>query len=397
MENQNFTNLKTNSSINSINSTDAIKSLSSDKLDKFDLISDFLYKNLYKKSSLHIINKRNNYNKTFNSQLIFKKKTQINPMNYDLVFSLCLDSDFPRSIPYVKALTHFSFPTIFDNRNLLFSIINHNWVGENYNNLSDFSPLTTPLEEIISNIPKFLNRLIENTSNKILVYYGDYNIDSIYDMNDFLTNQDIDFYRVDQLVKKDRKKERYVFLSDVYFLFFDPVPSGKNLGKLLFWGDLRQIQIKTDELGLFLEWKSKDKLIGFSVEFKSKNKENFKEKCLRKAQRLQEQYKIFQDDISKPAEEEIVSKMQDMNLNDLNKLVLLVKYKEDLLEKSHSMNLVRELMSLYQKIIEIQSAKGEDFKEYLQKLHKMLADKENQDSLDESKQQQVNYTFEEDN
>jgi hypothetical protein len=378
-----------------------------EQTNKFTFLSDFLSKNYNKKSILQIISKRNTNNKTFTSQLIYKKKSETNPMNYNLFFSITLDADYPRSVPIVKSLTHFSFPTLFDNRNLIFSIINHNWVGKNsespyasnlvMNENSDYSYLTSPLEEIINNIPKFLNRLIENTSNKILVYYGDYKIDTIYDMNDFLTNQDLDFFRVEQVIRKDKKKERYIVLTDVYFLFFDPAPSTRNYAKLLFWGDLRQIQIKTEDQGLFLEWKSKDKIIGFSVEFKAGIKEAFKEKCLRKAQKLQEQYKIFQDDIVKPNEDDIVSKLNDMNLNDLEKLVLLVKYKEDLLEKSNSVNIVKELMSLYQKIIEIQSAKGEDFKEYLDKLHKMLNDKETQNSLDTQEKTTVQFhSFEDD-
>jgi hypothetical protein len=390
-----------------INPGTITKKDSLEQMNKFTFLSDYLAKTFNKKNSLHIINKRNSYNKTFTSQLIYKKKSETNPMNYDLYFSITLDTDYPRSVPIVKSLTHFSFPTLFDNRNLIFSVINHNWVGKNSdspsaNNLfindnSDYSYLTRPLEEIIHNIPKFLNRLIENTSNKILVYYGDYKIDSIYDMNDFLTNQDLDFFRVEQVIRKEKKKERYIVLTDVYFLFFDPAPSTRNYAKLLFWGDLRQIQIKTEDQGLFLEWKSKDKIIGFSVDFKAGLREAFKEKCLRKAQKLQDQYKIFQDDIVKPNEDDIVSKLNDMNLNDLEKLVLLVKYKEELLEKSNSVNLVKELMSLYQKIIEIQSAKGEDFKDYLDKLHRMLNDKDTQNSLDTEEKSSVQFqNFEDD-
>jgi ubiquitin-protein ligase len=373
--------------------------------DKFDLITKSISKTFIKKRILHIIFKRNNKDNSLSLQLIYKKNTDFNPMSYDLAFSLSLDADYPKSIPQVKALTHFSFPTVFDNRNLIFSVINHNWV--NKNNLKDLKDLregnlVEPIEEIILSIPKFLSRLIENTNNKILVYYGDYKIDMIYDINDFLVNTDLDFFKVCQHLKPKKegeekvKKERYVVLTDIYFLLFDAVPHSKNLAKLLFWGDIRQIvtckgtsfSSESDSETLILEWKNNNKLIQFEMSFTNGNIKFFLDKSTRKILRLKEQYKIFQDDMSKPVEDEIVSRMKDVNLSSSNidKLIMLVKYKEEILERKHSINIIRELMSLYQKIIEILSAKGDlEFKTYLDKLHKMLTDKQIQEELEKEK------------
>jgi len=47
------------------------------------------------------------------------------------------------------------------------------------------------LNEIVERLPSFVNRILENTYNRILVYYGDYIIDHIYDINDFISNTDI--------------------------------------------------------------------------------------------------------------------------------------------------------------------------------------------------------------
>jgi hypothetical protein len=60
--------------------------------------------------------------------------------------------------------------------------------------------------------------------------------------------------------------------------------------------------------------------------------------------KLKDNFKIFQDDISKPGSEEY------QNLS-LEKLELLIKYKENLLQNKYSVNLIKELMNLYQKVL----------------------------------------------
>jgi len=77
-----------------------------------------------------------------------------------------------------------------------------------------------------------------------LVYYGDYIIDHIYDLNDFVANNDLLVLKVSQKFKKKDNvtcRSRVIVLSDVYFLLFDPVLENLNLGKLLFWGDIKQL------------------------------------------------------------------------------------------------------------------------------------------------------------
>ncbi len=70
-------------------------------------------------------------------------------------------------------------PTLYDSRNLLYSIINHHWVK------------ASSLTEMIDGIPKFIKRVEENKINNVLAYYGDYKIDKIYEMNDFLGNSEL--------------------------------------------------------------------------------------------------------------------------------------------------------------------------------------------------------------
>jgi len=399
MKNDSYEMLNTEDSISKIlkqpssnNTRDFSTSLNSNLKAKFEDIIEKITNNYNnRKNILNIIFKKNS--KTLVIQLNYKKHTDLNPLNYEIIFSITIDSDYPNSIPLVKTLTNFCFPGLFDCRNLIFSILNQNWVY-NSKNLSTEN-LSVPLEEIIMKIPQFLNRLIENTNNKILVYYGDYIIDMIYDINEFLANSDLDFFKINQYYRVPRKlekfKERYVILTDIFFLLFDPVPNSRNLGKLLFWGDIKQMKWKqisktmVDD-SVLLEWNAEDvKQIDFEIKFLNSSLKEFIEKSTSKAKRLSDTYKIYQDDIHKPT---VNDKKESLTENvagpeNLEKLVALIKYKEELLTNQQSINLVKELMSLYQKVIEILSAKNDpEFIIYLKKLHAMLENKEIQEQLE---------------
>lgn len=333
------------------------------------------------------LNKKDDTQQKLTVQITYMRYTKLNPLPVNIVFVIIITNEVPETLPIVKCLTNFSFPTCFDNRNLLYSIINHHWVSN------------SNIEEIIEKIPSFITRVMENNHNKILVYYGDYIIDKIYNINEFLANSDLSFFKIHQFVRKGKdkiKKDRYIILTDIYFLLFDPVPDMKNLAKLLFWGDIRQIisckGSSSNTESILLEWKNDNRMvINFEILFLSSSIKEFVESSNKKIAKLRENYKIFQDDMNKPEEDGL----KDMNQN-IDKLILLIKYKENLLEKKHSINLIKELMSLYQKVIEVLSARNDmGFKEYLDKLHVMLTNKEIQDDLERDKNEsQISKIFE---
>jgi hypothetical protein len=109
-----------------------------------------------------------------------------------------------------------------------------------------------------------------------MVYYGDYQLDKVFDMNEFLMNNELFFFKIQQKIRKDKKlfaKERYILpiinryilLTDIFFLLFDPVPENKSCGRLIFWGDIRQIisckgsDISSDHL--YLTWKDDEEKV----------------------------------------------------------------------------------------------------------------------------------------
>jgi len=228
-------------------------------------------------------------------------------------------------------------------------------------------------------------RVKENSFLNTLVYYGDYILDKIYDINDFIINVNVNLVRCFQYSLNSKssikqKKERYIILTDIYFLVFDPLDKNKNLAKLLFWGDIRQMSnFRCDEIveekcdSLILEWKNGNQIqITFELTFKDLNIKEFMELSLSKIENIKKRYKIFQDDIWKFGEQ-----TNTLNYSNKDYLLNLIKIKEKLFNKNKSLILSNDLISLYNKIIEVLSINNDpDFKVYLEKLQNLLNDKE---------------------
>ena len=209
--------------------------------------------------------------------LRFKRKTEYNVYQAnDVYFSITLDQKFPDILPYVKALSNFSYPTLYDNSNLYHSI---NIFKDSNISLKSKDP-SMIIEDIISGIPLFLENIKSNEEKKIFYYYGEYSLDEIYDINDFFFEDNLKFYRVNQIIDKNEFK-RYIILNDVYFLLFDPVPDSNNYAKLVFISDIILLDnLKEDkkERIYYFEWKNdnKNEIINMSFKFEQKNFEEFK-------------------------------------------------------------------------------------------------------------------------
>ena len=98
--------------------------------------------------------------------LKYKRKSEYNVFNtIDIYFSIVLDEKFPESLPYVRALTYFTYPTLFDNSNLYQSIILFKDSNLNSKNNDPF----LVIEDIVLGIPLFLENLKKNQEKKISI------------------------------------------------------------------------------------------------------------------------------------------------------------------------------------------------------------------------------------
>ena len=234
------------------------------------------------------------------------KNTEYNPYQNDIYFSITLNDKFPESLPIVKCLTNFSFPNLYDNSDLYKNIILFR-ITDNIIKKED--PFLI-LEDIILGLKPFLEEIKKNEEKNKFVYYGDYILDEIYDINDFFSSQKNEFFRANQIMKENKIK-KYIILNDVYFLLFDPVPDVFNYAKLIFFCDimiLNNINENNNEKKIYLEIKdeknNKNDNIKLCFEFDQKFNEFLKGKNDR-INKLKNKYKltISKNDINEINEE----------------------------------------------------------------------------------------------
>jgi hypothetical protein len=208
--------------------------------------------------------------KTLYIILKFKRKTEYNIYDLsDVYFSITLDEKFPDILPYVRALSSFCFPNLYDNSNLYNSIIL--FKDSSINSINKDPSLI--IDDIISGIPLLLKSIKKNEEKKIFYYYGEYSLDEIYDINDFFSDENLKLYRTHQIIKKNEFK-KYIILNDVYFLLFDPLPDSNNYAKLVFMSDillLYNCEVEEKEKIIHFKWNNnKNETIKMSFKFEDK-------------------------------------------------------------------------------------------------------------------------------
>jgi len=228
---------------------------------------------------------------------------------------------------------------------------------------------TNSIEDIINLIPSFCERVLENNNNKYLLYYGDYFINEVYDINYFTSNSELILFKCIQFLKckspnnnNKQKKERFIILTDVYFLLFEPAINYKNLAKLIFWGDIRNMSIsKTDNYhetekahSYNLDWINENqKIISMEILFSNffinsnfllNPIQDFIDAVEKKSNKLKDNFRVFQEDYFKPYE---VINNTNSNLENLSSLI---KYNENKFSLYKSSFLAKNLILLYTKM-----------------------------------------------
>ncbi len=232
------------------------------------------------------------------------------------------------------------------------------------------------MEEIIEKIREFLSRVVENNNNKVFVYYGDYEINRQYQINDFMANSKIsynnftilDFFRVNQIIyekhydtkaiteftqKIKKIKERYLILTEVYFLLFSLNENDKSLVKLLFQGNIIKLNKCRNSVisqnNLTFKWKNENEKakLEFNFVFEKNQIKLFLDTAKKKISFLEDKYKLYQEDLLKPVKD---VNPENVKTWEIERILELIKFKEEILEKIKSMNIINELMTLYQMV-----------------------------------------------
>ena len=183
----------------------------------------------------------NKEKKVYDELLIhcFYKKNNKN----EFIFCILLNNNYKNTPPKIFCQFYDNDNTIsiIDKRDLFNSIIEKNNINNNEINIFDLL-----LDIIITKIPEFIKKIVFYEESKIFMYFGKYYLNEIYNINDFISNKNLFFFKVMEY-KKDIKDYiqlniKYIIVSDFHVLFFDLFEDKpKNICKLIFIGEIYKI------------------------------------------------------------------------------------------------------------------------------------------------------------
>ena len=291
--------------------------------------------------------------------LLYKKNTYLNPYKEtDIFFSITINNSFPKIIPYVRCISNFHTPTLYDNRNYFYSILHYNNENNNINSLN-----IETIFELFNKIPKFLNFIKNSKENKILSYFGTYLINEIYDVNDFISNPMIFFFRIYMSYKnkKDFKKfKRYLILTEIYFILIEPAPDCLNLGKLLFFGDInyiKQRKIDTFDKDHSIVYLKIDEKITLEFIMENNTYNEFIKKGTEHIKTLNNEFDVYEDENFN--DNSFRNVIQNFDKNRLKKEI---ENKEEIFKYEKNIYFYKELTILYEKLLENNNEYNEQFK-----------------------------------
>ena len=153
--------------------------------------------------------------------------TDINPFKGNLLIDLQF---IPNKKPLLKFRKDCFMPSLCDNRNFFDCFVKNDFIYDN-----DLNNIENIMKEIINTgFKNFLFCIKENIENNTFIFYGQYELKELYNINDFLENPDIiKFYRVNHIIDSELK-ENYIIITQLYILIFIPEDNDKSFGKLIF-------------------------------------------------------------------------------------------------------------------------------------------------------------------
>ena len=170
------------------------------------------------------------------------KNHENNIFQKDIIFSF---EFIDKKVPYIKAMSNFIYPTLFDGRNFFYFLTNNCNYIFNKEKLEECEKI---IDDIMNGINKLIENLKENLEIKVLIYYGDYTLNHEYLINDFLVNKTlINFFRIHDInnlfclntiknanINNNKNNNlKYIIITQLYFLVFEPIKSNKSHAKLI--------------------------------------------------------------------------------------------------------------------------------------------------------------------
>ena len=334
-------------------------------------IKEEISQNFSKEQKIYICNrfcKKNSILKIFATLL---SNTEYNKRDIDITYLIIVKEDYPNSPPYIFCLSLFNNNLdIFDMRNIQKNIIPE-WSYE-YN-----------ITDIILKLPSFTDSIDYQVSKQLIPCVGEYYLKSIiYDINDFLLNENNKFFRA-KIVTKNKINDEfefiqmYVIITKNNILFLKPVDkTNKSLCILKYIINL----IGIERLRRFL--KEGEQFKGLSC-FKIVNNKyvnnSINTGIFNKIICVDEKNLIVKqmNEIINKRKEEINNSFkffENAGNNDINEIEQIIGIKEELINNKIDDNIFYQIHLLYNKLIELSSNKDDesDFSIYVKRLQNFL-------------------------
>lgn len=233
------------------------------------------------------------------------------------------------------------------------------------------------ISDLIEELPNFCNNLEYQIGKGLLPNIGEYSIRGYkYDINDFFRNQNNKCFKIVVPSKEENDEKtifhnRYFVVTSTFFVILEPVDEKyKNICVIDYVGDLFEIE----KIERFL--KSEEEYKDYSC-FKIKWSKNYNNQL--DCTMCGDSRKLVVANLS-----ECLLKRKGIIINNFKFVQKsesasvkiyeeIIKIKEKLVESQTNEAVYIEINALYQKIIEVLSSlNGDDFKKYLDKLHKFI-------------------------
>ena len=160
-----------------------------------------------------------------------KEKTSINHRNFPIFFDIILNPPLQFSEPEVLCKSNFCFPSLYNNKNLLKCIC------DKYNVRI---PIIKRINSLITNFSYFINYYeILIKKYKILFYLGEYNNKRLYNINDFLLNNNNKIFKLKtDFFSKKNYINIFLIITDYNIILIKPSDKFKNKGTIFYIGNL---------------------------------------------------------------------------------------------------------------------------------------------------------------
>lgn len=298
-------------------------------------------------------------------------KSPLNQRRFPILFEFYINPPYPKNQPVVLCKSHFSFPSLFDNRNFG-QCLTKRWSPQNHLNL---------ITEMIENLPNLITKYEIDVDHSLFYYEGEYSYTFAYNVNDFILNGENYLYKVkinQKGMKNDEDNLVYLVITDLHLLLIKPENEQKNKGKIFYIGNLVDIDsfaeqqfysgnsiVDPGEITVQIKYKPNVQVkFVYLIQF---NKENFDFISLVIMQRKKKFEKIF--DFYYPN-----NSFDPNDDNEIEKLKAIIHIREkEVNAKGKEFYVSKNLMELYQKMIEIYSLReDENYKKYITKFQDIV-------------------------